>query len=133
MSKWELFETYLHSTAGMEFNSITVAQDLGVSGDEASDLIQAYLAAQRRPNSETGFVLSRRGRANGAVWHIGVRSDDVRSMTYQLLDDMDTRLTRGWGPDLQRASALNPRTGQLVENLHHIVVGNFGLLVAQIP
>lgn len=113
MYNWEKFEEYLfeRDLLGEEFNSVAVAEDLGVSRKTASNLIQDYLEAQIRPTSRTLFVLHRvpRTRTKSAMWHVGERSADGRALGSQWADDAKRRLERMIAPTLQRIAEKNPR------------------------
>ena len=132
MTQWEQLENYLQRSNVGEFNSIALAQDLRISGAQASALIQAYLEVQRRPKSPTLFVLSRRGRTSSAMWHAGQRSADVRSLTEQLLDDLAVKVNDALIPDLRRVANINPRAAHLAEALGKVFVAHLGALDAQL-
>jgi hypothetical protein len=132
MTYWEIVENYLTTSGTTSFNTAGLAQDLGVSGAHASDLVQAYLAEQRRPTSRTQFALHRSGRTSAAVWHVGARAQDMRSMSRQHLDDMHCTVTRALAPDLERMGFINPRAAQVADALANVVVANVQLLAAQL-
>jgi hypothetical protein len=133
MTKWEIFEDYLYSTTRRRFTCIIVAQDMSISHREASDLIQAYLKAQRRPNSTTAFVLCRQGRTSSAVWHVGVLTDDVRGLANQVVDDLAVKITGALIPDTRRQAELHPRVRQLAEGVVQMFLANVNLMAIQIP
>jgi hypothetical protein len=113
MTKWEQFEEYLfeRDLLGEEFNHAAVAEDLCVSGKEASLLIQSYLGAQTRPDSKTLFVLRRvpGTRTASAMWHVGERALDGRALGEQWVDDAKRRIERYIEPSLRRIAEKNPR------------------------
>lgn len=132
MFKWEQLEVHLfdREALGEEFNCPALADDLGITRREATSLIQCYLSAQRRPNSRTLFVISRQGRTAAAVWHVGVRSRDVRLLTRQCLSDMGVKVTASLEPDLRRMAGLNPRCSRLAEAMTNAFAANLKLLAA---
>jgi len=111
MALWEDFEEYLfdQGATDTEFNSVAVAEDLGISRAKASQMIQSYLDAQVAKEPRTLFVLTRKGRTSKAVWHVGVRAADARHLSRQTVDDYQRRLDRFVGPTLQRIAERNPR------------------------
>ena len=131
-SRWRDMESYLSAHPGQSFNAVALAADLGVSSWEATQMIQAYLGVQRLPNSRTLYVLYRKGRTRAAVWHVGVRSTDMRLLSRQYLDDAKTRVIRALEPDLARMGVLNPRASQFAESIGNVVEANLQLLAAQL-
>jgi hypothetical protein len=113
MHKWERFEEYLfeRDLLGEQFNHAAVVEDLGVTPKEASSLIQCYLGAQLRPKSRTLFVLYRvpRTRTSSAMWGVGERAMDARSLGTQGADDAKRRIERFTEPALERIALKNPR------------------------
>lgn len=134
MNEWEFLEEYLVDRAllGQEFNSAALAEDLRLTRHEASMLIQSYLKAQRRANSRTLFVLSRRGRTTASMWHVGSRTRDVRRLTKQCLSDMSRKVTGALEPDLARMMNLNPRCARLATAFGDVFVANLNLLATQL-
>lgn len=133
-TKWEELEQYLmdRELLEQEFNSIALAQDLGVTPLYASSLIQSYLDAQRRYKSDTLFVLSRQGRTSNAVWHVGARTRDVRMLTIQCLSDITVKVTDALEPDLRRMSGLNPRAAKVASAYGDLFVANLKLLATNL-
>ena len=131
---WEQFEDYLteREMLNQEFNSRAVAADLGITRREASYMIQAYLIAQRRPNSRTLCVLSRQGRTRCAMWHVGARTTDVRSLTRQYMNDITVKINDALGPDLRRMIGINPRCAKLANAMSEVILANLKLLATQI-
>lgn len=134
MTHWEQLETYLFDTAalGRSFNSKALAVDTGITGQEASKLIQHYLVAQTGVRSRTQFVLTRHGRGSGAVWHVGVRTSDVRALGKQTVADFKRRLTRFVIPTLERIEQKNPRAIPAAEAVVKGMEAGIELLVAMI-
>jgi hypothetical protein len=134
MNDWEFLEEYLTDRAllNQEFNSVALAEDLRITRHEASVLIQNYLKAQRRANSHTLYVLSRRGRTVTAMWHVGSRTRDVRSLTKQCLSDMSRKVSGALEPDLARMMNLNPRCARLATAFGDVFVANLNLLATQL-
>lgn len=135
MTLWEELEAYItqQQLNGQEFNSLDVARTLGVSRLQATYLIQAYLKAQRNPNSQTLYVLSRSGRTKSALWRVGTRTTDVRELTRQCMDDISIKVTEALAPDLRRMGVLNPRCAQLVNAMTQVFIANVNLLATQVP
>ena len=132
MTQWETVENYLTTTGTQSFNSVALANDLGVTGPDASCLVQSYLREQRRPTSRTQFVLHRTGRTSQSTWHVGARAQDMRGMSRQHLDDMQITVTRALVPDLERMGFINPRATQVADALANVIVANVQLLAAQL-
>jgi hypothetical protein len=111
MNRWEDLEEFLfdNDMDGSAFTSHELADKMDVSRSAASGLIQNYLGAQTSSKSRTLFVLNRTGRTKAAVWHVGARSDDVRSLGRQVGDDFRCRLERHIEPTLSRIGQRNPR------------------------
>jgi len=131
MYMWEELESNI--TTGQQFDARSLARHLGSSRRYASDLIQAYLIAQRGPRSQTQYVISRRGRTRSAVWHVGARTGDVRALTRQCVDDIAAKINEALAPDLRRMGVLNPRCAQLTEAMAQVFVANLNLLTTQVP
>lgn len=134
MYQWERFEEYLFEAdvAGNTFNAEAVASDFGFSVPEASRMIQSYLDAQNRPTSKTLFVLNReRGtRTRNTMWHVGVKTRDVRELSHQAVDDFRNRLRRYVAPTLGRMGQLNSRAVPIVEACVKSLDAGLELLVA---
>lgn len=134
MTHWEQLEGYLFDTAalGRSFNSKALAADTGITGAEASKMIQHYLIAQTGVRSRTQFVLTRRGRGSGAMWHVGVKTSDVKALGKQTVADFKRRLTRFVIPTLERIEQLNPRAIPAANAVVKGMEAGIELLVAMI-
>lgn len=121
MNRWEQMEEWLFTYFDAEprpsaqFTSIELSVSTGISRTEASRWIQAYLAAQRRSDSGTLYVLKREGRTGMARWSVGQRTADARVISHTLFDDVRTKVQRAWKPDLERLAERNPRAARYVE------------------
>jgi hypothetical protein len=114
LTKWEVLEEWLHDrhTFGGDFDSVDVAEGLGIDPADASQHIQSYLSAQRSPKSSTLYVIHRTGRTTSSRWHSGIRTADARATSYQYFSDVTRKFERALAPDLQRIAALNPRAAR---------------------
>jgi hypothetical protein len=132
VTRWEQLEEFLWDAdaLGQSFNSAAVAEALDVSRQEASLLIQGYLVAQTRPKARTLFVLTRKGRTSGAMWHVGARTTDVRQLGHQTADDFKTRLLRFVNPTLRRIGEKNPRALPLAQAVIKNMEANIEMLAA---
>lgn len=130
-ARWERLDEFLVLSGLGWFNSIALAQDLGVSRREASKLIQSYLDEQRR-SGRTTYVLYRKGRTTGAVWHVGDRVADARALSRQWYDDVRLRVEKALEPDLIRIGISNPRAVQVTTAIANAVEANLQLLAAGI-
>lgn len=114
MTKWEELEEYLfeRDLLGEEFNQAAVVEDMGVTPQYASSLIQCYLDAQARENSKTLFVLHRvpHTRTASAMWHVGARTAEARALGRQWVSDASRRIERYTEPTLQRIAQKEPRS-----------------------
>jgi hypothetical protein len=132
VKQWEQLEEYIDSGV-TGFCSLNVAHDLKVDRRRASRIIKAYVDAQRRPRSLTAYVLRRSGRTSSAWWYAGVRSDDVRQLTAQCVDDIGVTIREALIPDLNRMALLNPRCAALVDAIEGAFVANLNLLATAVP
>lgn len=118
LPRWLKLEEWLFSYAatGGRFTSRSYAAAAGISGEEASQRIQCYLEAQRRPNSRTLYVLKREPgtRTSKAVWSVGERTADVRAIGLAYFDDTVRRFTRAVERDLERVAEITPQTRRRV-------------------
>lgn len=132
MYRWQIFEDYLTDLLERqdEFNHDDIKADLGVSGPEASYLVQAYLGAQRGKRPKTAYVIHRTGRTSAAVWKIGVRADDAREVTGQAMGDFRHRIEQAVKPDLIQIGQRNPRALRLAERALDVMVSQFETTVA---
>jgi hypothetical protein len=127
MTLWQELETWLFDMYDehgpkFRFTSHTIQDDLKVSGYDASTLIQSYLEAQRRPDSETLFVLKREGRTSAAIWSMGIRTADARAMGNTLYRDITVKVKRAYAPDMKRLAMRNPKAAKFVnQKIDHMV------------
>ena len=114
MTKWLTLEDWLVETMpdGGSFTHADVVSHFGVSGAEASRMVQSYLRAQRSEDSQTLYVLHRENRTAAAVWTAGVRTIDARQTSGQFFDDVAYRWIAAVTPDLRRIAAINPRAAR---------------------
>lgn len=118
MTRWQRLEAYLvaHHNVGSAFTVYDYAAAEDLASYDASQDIRSYLDAQRRPNRRTAFVLYRAvGRTSAAIWRVGERAKDVRSVSDMLFDDTATKLSRALFPDLVAMAETNPRMRSKVE------------------
>jgi len=114
MTKWEKLEEFLYDLdlKGYDlFNHAAVAANFRCSGDEASDLIQAYLDHQNSKRPQCLYTIHRTPatRTASATWKVGVRSNDARETGKQLTSDVVTRVRRAVEPTLARIGEKNKR------------------------
>jgi hypothetical protein len=109
---WELMEEWMFDHDAEQFDVHDVAEGLGVSVPEASQYIQAYLAAQRTLNSTTLYVLKREGRTASSRWSAGQRVTDGRIIGGTLFEDVSVKVHRAFEPDLKRLAERNPRAAR---------------------
>lgn len=135
MTMWEQLDNYIirNNLIGREFNSHDLAQTLSITAAQASAMIQAYLVAQRSQNSSTQFTLHRFGRTSTAMWRVGSRSNDVRELTRQCMNDISIKVTEALAPDLAKMGILNPRCAALVNAMTQVFIANVNLLATQVP
>lgn len=117
LSLWQILQVWLHERYGEKSGSFVVeelAESFEITVPEASAMIQSQLHAQRRPNSETVYVLKREGRTRAAVWSVGQRKVDVRVVNRTLYDDIVVKVRRAYAPDLNRLKERNPRLAKYV-------------------
>jgi len=120
-----------HCPMGGYLTNALIASDLEIPSWEASQLIQAYLSAQRAAGSKTLYVLHREvGRTRQAVWKVGVRTADARATSSMFFDDVKVKFHRALEPDLKRITMLNPRAGRQCEAIID-AVGDGALKVLQ--
>lgn len=110
MNHWQILDAWLKTNRIRYFRSVDLAQSLGISGSEASQLIQAFLTMQTDHwPPPTNRVLSRRGRTVSAVWHVGNRLIDANGFADQGHDDMRNRWDRFILPSLAKITITNPQ------------------------
>lgn len=132
-AQWETMEDFITDVGqGTWFNSIDVASNFGISGPEASSLIQAYLHVQHRPNSRAQYVIRRKPgtRTSKALWSAGTKVKDAKGVTQQYVDDIKRRLAREIEPDLMAMGLQNSRAMPLVEASVNALVAGIELLAA---
>lgn len=123
MERWEHLEQWIHKQvkvddkkiATFQFTARDLAADCGIEMWEATGQIQSYLRAQRRENPTTLYALRREGRTRGAVWGVARRVAQARVINETLLDDVVTKVNRGWQPDMKRLALLDPDNAIYVE------------------
>jgi len=115
LSNWEKLEAWMIDHDSEHFTVYDIAKGMGVSVEEASGLIQAYLIAQRSPDSDTLYVLKRTGRTRAAVWSVGERVSDGHVICGTLFEDVKVKVKRAFEPDLTRLREKNPRAARYVE------------------
>ncbi len=113
---WLVFEQEVLDQLGVgaSFSAVSIAQEYGIDGKDASEWIQRYLSAQRSPKSQTKYMLHRQARTTAAVWTIGARTKDARDRLGQFGDDIITTLRRAVRPDIHRLAEVNPRAARVV-------------------
>lgn len=118
MRAWEWFEVNVLDDLGIgsTFTNRNVASWYGITPDEASSYITAYVDAQRRPRNPGRYVLHREGRTAAAWWTIGMRTDDARDVLGQWGDDIRHRARYAVEPDLRRIAARNPRAARFISS-----------------
>lgn len=117
-ASWKTLDDWLKKNQKLNrsFSAEVLASSLRIETWEASELIQAYLAEQRRGDEgETKYVLRRRGRTRGAVWMVGERSKDVRRRLQQHWSDMKCSWDRAVEPDLQAYADISPDLRRRIE------------------
>jgi hypothetical protein len=138
MHLWEMFEQDVLDQygAGAVFTNRSLAADIGIEDWEASEWIQRYLGAQRRPRARTRYVLTREDRTKRAVWTVGLRAQDARQVIGQFGRDVSCTIRRAVKPDLDRIGAVNPRARTVVatqlEPLIDGVIGVIGAMIATV-
>lgn len=127
--QWEELENWLTTSGVVAFANWELAGLMGVSSEEASELIQAYQRAQKL--QKTKFVISREGRTSGAVWHVGSTANALQRVKGQFVDDVLHRVHGHLSPTVDAISVHNPRAltrankimfdiGGLVQELQHL-------------
>ena len=124
MTFWEQLEAWLIDHDTEHFTVYDIASSMSISVYEASGLIQAYLAAQRGPKSNTLYVLKRDGRTKAAVWSVGQRTADARSVGKTLFEDVSVKVLRAFDPDLERLAQRNPRAAKYARAKITMVTGH---------
>jgi hypothetical protein len=122
MYRWEVLERWLDSRSGATFDVYTLAASEGISTWEASNLINAYVTAQRGKRATTKYTLRRTGRTRNAQWHVAKVGADARQIGATFYDDVNTTARRAFEPDLKRLQALDPSTAQVCEQMIDAVI-----------
>lgn len=134
MPLWEEFEEYLYERhlLAEDFNQAAVAEDLDVPGWEATRYIQSYLDAQVRKDSKTLFVLHRLPgtRTKNAMWHVGDRAVDARSLGSEWVSDVMRRIERFTEPTLKRIGEKNPRAVPAARAIAKSIEASLELMVS---
>lgn len=134
MTRWETLESWLFENrinGGRVGNSHELAEELGISSNESSAIIQSHLEAQRSPRSRTLYILRRKGRTSRAVWYSGIRTVDSRAAGETFFEDVDVKFRKALAPDLQRIAARNPRAAKQCERIVD-AVGNSAMTMLRI-
>lgn len=133
MSRWERLEEWLFDHDTSRFTVYELAASLAISTGAASGLIQAYLHAQRLPDSTTLYVLKREGRTRSATWSVGQRVVDARAIGQTLFEDVSVKVKRAFAPDLKRIAERNPRTARYAEaKIDAVLAGALTVLKAAV-
>lgn len=122
LTKWEALEAWIFNNEEEPFTARELATSTGISTEQATVAIQAYLDAQRREHSNTLYVLKRDGRTVASVWSIGHRTADAKAIGGTLFEDVAVKVRRAFKPDLERLAAKNPRAAKYAEQKIEAVV-----------
>jgi hypothetical protein len=114
-TQWEQLEAWIFDREEEPFTAHMLAADFQWPVEQATILIQAYLDAQRRPNSNTLYVLKREGRTRNAVWSVGHRTADAKVIGGILFEDVAVKVKRAFEPDMKRLAEKNPRAAKYAE------------------
>lgn len=114
-TRWEALEAWIFDREEQPFIAAELAAAWRITSEKATETIQAYLDAQRRPNSNTLYVLKRVGRTRSAVWSVGHRTADAKIIGGVLFEDVAVKVKRAFKPDLHRLAAKNPRAARYAE------------------
>lgn len=129
---WRQLEDHLATSGFQQITARGLAVDLSITRGEATRMIQSHLWAQRHGRA-TLYVIHRTGRTKNAVWHVGARSADMREMTRQCFDDIQTHIHEVLFRDMERMSNLNPRIGRLVTATMNALDANLAMMEAGLP
>jgi hypothetical protein len=129
MKRWEIIEALFvkHNLKPTTvFDCEWVAVELHISTQEASELIQAYLAAQRGKRINTLYVLKRMPgtRTRTAEWVVGQRSKDIKVITKAFSNDIKRRFKRAIEPDLEALAEINPNAAKSADAMINAFVGS---------
>lgn len=131
---WLTFEEEVLDQKGVgeSFSAVSLANELGIDGTEASSWIDNYLSAQRGKRAQTRYVLHRQGRTTAAVWTIGRRSKDANARLGQFGDDIQATMRRAVRPDIHRLAEINPRLAQRVDKALDPLIDSIGTIVTSV-
>lgn len=133
MTVWEQLEAWIIDHDTEEFTNRDIADSLDLPTGVVSAMIRSYLAAQRRPNANTLYVLKREGRTSNAVWSVGQRTVDARTIGSTLFEDVGVKVRRAFAPDLKRLAERNPRAARYVEaKIEAVITGALAVLAAAV-
>jgi hypothetical protein len=134
LARWQQLERWLSKQKnGLQFSSVDLSIDMGVSAIEARKMIQSYLHVQRKPDSPALFVLKRRGRTRSALWSIGDRAIDARVVGGTLFEDVTVKVQRAFQHDLEHLRQCNPASAEYVEKtLVSVIDGALRVLAASV-
>jgi len=111
-TRWEMLEAWIFDNNEEPFTAVELADSINCDVQYATNVIQAYLDAQRRPNSNTLYVIKREGRTTNSVWSVGQRTVDAKVIGGVLFDDVRVKVNRAFKPDLDRLAEKNPRAAK---------------------
>lgn len=118
---WKSVEQFIRDNldVGDTFTSRDYAAAMGLSHATASRYIQGHLDAQRGPKATCRYVLKRLPgtRTKSAVWSVGDRVRDVRTIGIAFSSDTKAKWMRAVEPDIRRIAAVNPRAARNAENV----------------
>jgi hypothetical protein len=124
VTKWEVLEEWMFDTFGVDggdFDNRMVAEGIGITGADATDLIQAHLDAQRAVGVKTLYMIYRDGRTTSAMWHCGENVPAIRAISRQLNSDFKRTYNRAYASDLNAIAEKNPRAAKKVEQMLEIM------------
>lgn len=113
--RWLWLEEWLIDHEGEQFRVYDLAERMRISPTTATLLIQSYLIAQRRKNSQTVYTLKRTGRTRAAIWSFGLRKPDAEQLDMTLYEDVVVKVRGAWAPDAKRLADLNPKLAKRYE------------------
>jgi len=136
-ARWEMLEDWLFTNIyernQQRFDVYMVAEGMKITVQSATRMIQSYLRAQRKPESNTLFVLKREGRTRSAVWSLGTRTVDARMIGGTLFEDVETKIRRAFEPDMRRLAQRNKKAAKYVEaSLGGVINGALAVLASAV-
>lgn len=108
LSGWKALDAWIAESETKQFTACGAAIDLNVETHVVSGWIQEYQRIQIQ-RGRTAHIIHRTGRTNGAVWHVGKATDDLREVGSQFLSDVRNRVDRAITPLINEILARNPR------------------------